>query len=79
VEIDKAKHATIRAALIECGSGISALARELSVAPSTVTVVSQGYRRSKRIEAAIAHKLGKEPFEIWPERYEGECNEITDL
>lgn len=72
MEIDKAKHSHIKAALIECGSGVSALARELSVAPSTVTVVSQGYRRSKRIETAIARKLGKQPSEIWPERYEGE-------
>lgn len=71
--IDKEKHAEIRAALHEIGSGISALARELSVAPATITVVSQGYRRSRRVEHAIADKLGTTPEKIWPERYREEA------
>ncbi len=69
MEIDKAKHSQIKAALAAHGSGISALARHLSVAPSTITLVSQGYRRSHRIEKAIAEKLGTTPEKIWPERY----------
>ena len=72
LEIDKEKHAQIRAALHQIGSGISALAREISVAPATITVVSQGYRRSRRVELAIADKLGTTPEEIWPERYQEE-------
>ncbi|TXH04647.1 MAG: hypothetical protein E6R07_07290 [Nevskiaceae bacterium] len=51
------------------GSSLADVARELGVAGTTVTSVSQGYRRSRRIESAIATKLGVTPRSLWPERY----------
>ncbi len=51
------------------GSSLADVARELGVAPTTVTSVSQGMRRSRRIEAAIAGKLNEAPAQLWPERY----------
>ncbi len=63
-------HASIKTRLRSAGSGINALARELGVTPSTVTTVSQGYHRSRRIQQAIASKLGTTPEAIWPDRYE---------
>lgn len=51
------------------GSSLAEVARELSVAGTTVTSVSQGYRRSRRIESAIATKLGVQPGSLWPDRY----------
>ncbi|MBS0437641.1 MAG: helix-turn-helix domain-containing protein [Proteobacteria bacterium] len=53
------------------GSSLAEIARELSVTPTTVTIVSQGQRRSRRIEQAIAAKLGTTAASLWPERYRG--------
>ncbi|MEP3342955.1 MAG: helix-turn-helix domain-containing protein [Hyphomicrobiales bacterium] len=62
-------HENLKARLRILGSGISALAREIGVSPSSVTTVSQGYRTSHRIQEAIARKLGTEPELLFPERY----------
>lgn len=62
-------HEQIKLRLRLVGSSLSAVARELNVAATTVTCVSQGHRRSRRIEAAIAAKLDSPPEELWPERY----------
>lgn len=51
------------------GTSLADVSRELEVSPTTVTSVSQGYRRSRRIEAAIANKLGVKPRHLWPDRY----------
>lgn len=51
------------------GSSLAEIARELDVAATTVTCVSQGYRRSRRIEAAIAQKLAISVDELWRDRY----------
>ena len=69
MHIDLIRHREIRKRLREAGSSISALARELSVAPETVTIVSQGYRKSHRVQTAIAETLGVTPAELFPERY----------
>lgn len=69
MQADVEKHEKIKMLLRLAGSSLSQIARELSVAPTTVTTVSQGYRRSKRIETAIAAKLGLDPSELWRERY----------
>ena len=66
---DLARHAQIRDDLKAAGTTIAALARELGVAQSTVTIVSQGHRRSHRIQAAIAGKLGCDVRELFPDRY----------
>jgi lambda repressor-like predicted transcriptional regulator len=51
------------------GSSLAQIARELKVAPTTVTSVCQGMRRSRRIEAAIAARLNVSADRLWPERY----------
>jgi len=51
------------------GSSLAQIARELDVTPTTVTIVCQGFRRSRRIEAAIATRLGVAPERLWPDRY----------
>ncbi|EQD70196.1 hypothetical protein B1A_06422, partial [mine drainage metagenome] len=63
------QHERIKMRLRLAGSSLAAVARELGVAATTVTTVSQGARRSRRIEAGIAAKLGVGPAELWPERY----------
>lgn len=63
------RHEKIKMRLRLAGSSLASVARELGVAGTTVTCVSQGYRRSRRIEAAIALKLGLQPGDLWPERY----------
>lgn len=63
------RHAEIRDGLRAAGSSLSALARELGVAGPTVTIVSQGHRRSRRIERAIAERLGRDVRDVFPDRY----------
>ena len=63
------QHEHIKMRLRLQGSSLAAIARELSVARTSVTAVCQGAHRSKRIEAAIAAKLGVTPQQLWPERY----------
>ncbi|MGB1264734.1 MAG: helix-turn-helix domain-containing protein [Nereida ignava] len=67
--VDLEKHELLKARLRIAGSSLSAVARELSVSHSSVTVVSQGYRKSLRIQAALAAKIKKNASDIWPERY----------
>lgn len=68
------QHERIKMRLRLAGSSLAEVARELSVAGTTVTSVSQGYRRSRRIESAIADKLGVTPGSLWPDRYpDGGC------
>lgn len=67
--IDEKQHQRIKAALALKGITLSSIARQLDVKPTTITIVSKGYRRSRRIEHAIALALGCEPDQIWPDRY----------
>ena len=69
--IDDKQHARIKSALALRGATLSSIARDLGVAPGTVSIVSRGYRRSRRIEKAIADALGRTPGELWPDRYSG--------
>jgi Ner family transcriptional regulator len=73
--IDEKRHQRIRAALALRGFTLSAIARDLDVKPTTMTIVSKGYRRSKRIEKAIADALASTPAQIWPERYQNSDKE----
>lgn len=63
------RHESIKMRLRLAGSSLADVARELGVSASTVTTVSQGYRRSARIQAAIARKLSMSPTKLWAERY----------
>ncbi|WP_183996075.1 helix-turn-helix domain-containing protein [Sphingomonas kyeonggiensis] len=67
--IDDRQHARIKGALALRGLTLSSIARDLGVAPGTVSIVSRGFRRSRRIESAIAVALGCSPADLWPERY----------
>lgn len=65
--IDEFAHEMILARLRMAGSSFSAIARELGVTPSSVSLVSMGLRSSRRIQRVIASKLGVEPERIWPD------------
>ena len=67
--IDDKKHARIKSALSLKRISLSDIARTLAVTPSTVSIVSRGFRRSRRVEQAIAEGLGQTPEEVWPDRY----------
>lgn len=67
--IDERQHKRIRAALALKGITLTSIARKLDVKPTTITIVSKGYRRSKRIEQAIADAIGTSPAALWPSRY----------
>lgn len=63
------QHEYRKARLRVAGSSLSAIARELGLSHTSVTIVSQGYRRSARIEAAIAEALGEKLTTTFPDRY----------
>ncbi|QND79602.1 helix-turn-helix domain-containing protein [Pseudoxanthomonas mexicana] len=63
------QHEFIKMRLRLAGSSLACIARELGIQPTTVTATSQGKRRSRRIEQAIARKLGCTPQSLWPGRY----------
>lgn len=67
--VDDKLHARIKAALALKGESLSSIARSLDVAPTTVSIVCRGFRRSRRIEQAIADALDTSPARIWPARY----------
>lgn len=67
--VDLKQHEYRKARLRVAGTSLSEIARQLSLSHTSVTVVSQGYRRSARIEAAIAAALGEKPSTTFPDRY----------
>lgn len=69
LRVDLERHAFIKARLEIAGWSLSALGKSIGVAQSSVSTVSQGYRRSHKIQSAIAEKLGTTPEKLWPDRY----------
>ena len=69
MSVDLQRHKLLKLRLRSKGSSFAQIARSLSVLQSSVTVVSQGYRRSHRIQEAIATELQTTPADIFPERY----------
>lgn len=67
--VDLAHHEDVKQRLRLSGSSFTQIAHRLGVLQSTVTVVSQGYRRSHRIQDAIAQQLGTTPQQLFPDRY----------
>ncbi|WP_225972790.1 helix-turn-helix domain-containing protein [Paracoccus jeotgali] len=51
------------------GTSISGIAARIGVLPASVTLASQGLRRSRRIEEALAEALGTTPERLFPDRY----------
>ncbi|MBO9401163.1 helix-turn-helix domain-containing protein [Shimia sp. R9_3] len=68
--VDLARHERIKYDLRLLGTSLAQISRELGVSISSVSTVSQGYRRSERIQKAIAVQLGTSPEVLWPERYQ---------
>ncbi len=68
--VDLAKHEQIKCDLRLKGSSLAMLSQDIGRSISSVSTVSQGYRRSDYIQKAIAEKLGTTPEALWPERYE---------
>ena len=71
VQIDRQKHAKIRYLLAMAGLSFSDIAATLGVSPSTVSAVSLGRSRSRRIEMEISMRIGVPEPELWPERLSG--------
>lgn len=67
--LDHDAHKRVKQALKAKGSSFSKIACAEGVKPSTVSLVCNGWRRSRRVELAIAHALELTPEEVWPERY----------
>ncbi|WP_245708087.1 helix-turn-helix domain-containing protein [Celeribacter baekdonensis] len=68
----KPAHERLKMELRLRGKSIASVARELDVLRSTVTLVSQGLRRSSKIEKALANAVGTTPAELFPDRYSAE-------
>lgn len=67
--VDLPRHEDVKRRLRQAGSSLTEIAQRLGVLQSTVTVVSQGYRKSHRIQDAIASQLGMTPQQLFPDRY----------
>lgn len=68
--VDLDRHEHVKRRLKAANSSLSNVARRLALSPTTVTVVSQGYRTSGRVQAEIAAVLGTTPETLFPERYQ---------
>ncbi|WP_246100909.1 helix-turn-helix domain-containing protein [Palleronia caenipelagi] len=66
---DLARHEGVKADLRRRGLSFSAVARQLGVNGTTVSLVSRGRNRSRRIERALAIVLETTPEHLFPERY----------
>ncbi len=75
---DNGHHLWIKTALRIKGKSFSSLAAELGVQPATVSLVSRGLGRSRRIETAIAAAIGFSAQDLWPERYRHSPGLIND-
>lgn len=51
------------------GHSFSSIAAELKINTGAVSNCCSGVIKSKRIQSAIAAKLGEDPAAIWPSRY----------
>lgn len=69
MKVNLEHHELLKCRLRLTGSSMAKIARLLGVSQSSVTVVSQGYRRSHRVQQEIAEQLGTTPEELFPDRY----------
>ncbi|PAU98836.1 helix-turn-helix domain-containing protein [Paracoccus salipaludis] len=72
MKVDLQNHERLKCRLRLAGSSMAGVARALGISQSSVTVVSQGYRRSHRVQSEIAGQLGTTPQELFPDRYDVE-------
>lgn len=66
------EHERLKTELRRRGTSLSRVAAQIGVLPGSVTAVSQGIRRSKRIEEELASALGTTPEQLFPDRYKRE-------
>ena len=66
--LNLSRHELVKFQLRQRHSSLAHIAREIGVSAGTVTAVSQGYRRSRRVELALAAALGMTPEDLYPER-----------
>jgi len=69
MSVDRQTHELLKFRLRSVGSSLADVANSLGISKSTVTVVCQGRRRSHRVQAAIAERLGTTPQQLFPDRY----------
>jgi len=65
---DLEHHELLKFRLRQRRLSLAQISRQLGVTAGSVTAVSQGYRRSRRIERALADALGTSPAELFPDR-----------
>ncbi|MEP0960499.1 MAG: helix-turn-helix domain-containing protein [Roseobacter sp.] len=58
------------------GHSFSSIAAELKINTGAVSNCCSGVIKSKRIQSAIAAKLGEDPATIWPSRYDTNPNQL---
>lgn len=78
MKVDLHNHERLKCRLRQAGSSMAEIARMLDIKQSSVTVVSQGYRRSHRVQSAIAVQLGTTPQALFPDRYPAEEERPTE-
>ncbi|TRD15528.1 helix-turn-helix domain-containing protein [Palleronia caenipelagi] len=66
---DLAIHKRIQKGLRARGMSMAQLSRDLEVTQGSMSLVSRGLHRSKRIEKAIADALETTPEQLFPDRY----------
>lgn len=76
MSVDLQHHELLKFKLRSVGSSLTDISNRLGVSQSTVTVVCQGYRRSHRIQTAIAERLGTTPQRLFPDRYSAKEDEM---
>ncbi|WP_045393573.1 helix-turn-helix domain-containing protein [Falsirhodobacter sp. alg1] len=69
MKVDLQQHEFLKFQLRLAGSSMAKIAQLLGISQSSVTVVSQGYRRSHRVQLEIAEHLGTTPEALFPDRY----------
>ena len=68
-KIDTALRERLKYELRLRGHNFSSIAVELGVSFGAISSCVSGAMKSQKIQAAVARKLGKDPAEIWPDRY----------
>lgn len=76
--VDLQFHELLKCRLRLAGSSMAQISKTLGITQSSVTVVSQGYRRSHRIQTEIARQLNTTPEALFPDRYSGKEAHTTD-
>lgn len=69
MNVDIQAHEKIKYELRSVGQSLAKIARSLELSQSTITQVSQGRHRSRRVEESIASALQTTPELLFPDRY----------